>query len=473
MIFPQLFTINQESLSFLKEITGGFENEWVSKIQHSKYLIEIPVNTEINWNDKRAINIPGLFIVGKRQRYDDYPILSHTIGYINQVDKKGMAGIERALDSILMTNSSQNLAATVDGRKHFLPGEGFAIVNNYIGQRDIRLTIDYFMQKIAEEVMDKKVQKGAIIISDVKTGEILALVSRPNYNPNKIAEHIESTGDELYNKAIQMTFPPGSIFKIILAAEALEQGLVTLDDIFYCKGYEEVGNIIIKCSSCVIGENKKISFQKAFSESCNSTFIQLGQKLEAKNIIEMASRVGLGRTLDIGLPEEESGKLPKDDELRGPAIGNISIGQGELEVTPLQINQLTQIIANDGIKQPLFLLKDILRDYHTLEAFGREKASRILSKDTAKTLQQLMQSVMKDGTGKGVHDLANITAGKTGTAQSVKKGEPVLHAWFTGYYPAKTPKYAITVLIQEGGFGGTVAVPVFKEILKEMILQGY
>ena len=473
VIFPQLFAINQESIKLLEKITKGNGQQWISRIQNSKYILEIPVNTEIDWNDKRAMNVPGLFIVDKKQRYEDHPLLSHTIGYINQVDKKGLAGVERAMDGILMTNSSQSLTATVDGRKHLLPGEGYTIANNSTKQRDIMLTIDYTIQQIAEKVMDKKDLKGAVVISDIKTGEILSIVSRPNYNPNKIVQHINSSGDELYNKGVQMAFPPGSIFKIILAAEGLEKGVVDLDDIFYCKGYEEIGDISIKCSVCSLGEAEEISFKRAFAESCNSTFIQLGQELGAKNIISMARKAGFGSVIDIGLLEEEAGTLPKDNELLGPAIGNLSIGQGNLEVTPLQVNQLTQIIANDGVKKPLFLFKEILVDQHTLETFKEKQSSKILSKGTVNKLQELMESVMKNGTGKGVDKLANNTAGKTGTAQSFKKGEAVLHAWFTGYYPVDSPQYSITVLIQEGGYGGAVAVPVFKEILEEMISQGY
>ncbi|SNR85182.1 peptidoglycan glycosyltransferase/penicillin-binding protein 2 [Anaerovirgula multivorans] len=473
IIFPQLFIIDEENLNYLMEITHKDQEELIQRISSSNYPIEIPIGEEMNWEDRRVLTTRGLFIIGKRQRYEDYPLLSHVVGYINQVDKKGMAGIEKALDHILMGNPTEILAATLDGRKRLLPGEGYSVVNSPINQKDVRLTIDYYLQKTAEEVMDRQKRDGAIVISDVETGDILALVSRPNYNPNTIAQHIKSSGDELYNKAIQMTFPPGSIFKIIVAAEAIERGIVDFDDTFYCNGSEIIGNVEIGCNSHKNGGNGDITFKEAFAESCNSTFIQIGQKLGANSIIEMAEKLGLNDKVGIGLQEEETGNLPSGEDLLGPAIGNISIGQGNIEVTPLQINQLTQIIANKGIKNQLHLLKDVLDNYNIVETFDVEEQSRVLSQKTAIKLQQLMESVMTEGTGRNTGDLTAVTAGKTGSAQSSKRGETVVHAWFTGYYPNKEPKYSITIFIQEGGSGGGVAVPIFKEILENIIDLGY
>ncbi|AKL95265.1 stage V sporulation protein D [Clostridium aceticum] len=473
VIFPQLFILNEESLDFLSEITKQTKDQLSNRIQHANYPIEVPIAVEIDWRDKRVFNTRGLFVIGKTQRYENFPLLTHVIGYINQVDRKGMAGLERSLDGLLMGNLNDSLAATLDGRKRFLPGEGFTVVSNSMKQNDLRLTIDYHLQKIIEEVMDRHQKNGAVILSDVKTGEILALASRPNYNPNTILQHINSSGDELYNKAIQMTFPPGSIFKIIVAAEAIEKGIVTLEDVFYCSGSEKIGSVEIKCSAHDEEEGREITFKRAFAESCNSTFIQIGQKLGAENLMKMAKKLGLGETVGIGLLEEEKGNLPSDEHLLGPAIGNISIGQGTIEVTPLQINQVTQIIANHGIKQPLFLLRDILDNYTPVQSFDVQKSSRVLSEETTKELQKMMQAVMTEGTGANIGEYGSITAGKTGTAQSSQRGKSVLHAWFTGYYPVDYPRYVITILIQEGGAGGRVAVPIFKEILEEMTALGY
>jgi len=199
------------------------------------------------------------------------------------------------------------------------------------------------------------------------------------------------------------------------------------------------------------------------------TAIFLAQVLGAENIIDMALKMGFGRRVDIGLLGEESGNLPFGDEILGPAIGNISIGQGKISVTPMQVNQMTQIIANFGIEKPLFIIKSILdENYNVVENTVREE-ERILSNFTATQLQRMMREVMKTGTGKSkIADLANITGGKTGTAEEGESN----HAWFTGFYPSDEPEYAITILVQNGGSGGDVAVPIFREIIKKLIQVG-
>lgn len=469
IIFPQLFNISYDNLQYLSQLTGRNEKDLAKQISNSYYPIEISIDKEINWQDKRNLTTRGLFIVNKKQRYEDYPILSHAIGYINQVDNKGMSGVEKAFDSILMGHPTEILTITLDGRKQPLPGEKYSVVNSPIRKKDIRLTIDYHFQNIVENVMDKHKYDGAIIISSVETGEILALVSRPNYNPNSIVNHIKSDGDELYNKAIQMAFPPGSIFKIVLAAEAIEKKIIKLDDVFYCNGYEAIENVKIKCSAHKNANNIKITFKEAFAQSCNSAFIQLGQMLDVNNIIDMARRLNLCSKVDIGLIEEEVGGLPMGDSLLGPAIANISIGQGDIEVTPIQVNQLTQIIANGGVKVQLHLLKDIVENYNTVEIPESRKQTRVLSYQTSTILQELMGAVMEGGTGNKIGELSNITAGKTGTAESSIHGQTIQHAWFTGYYPKNNPQYAITVFLQGGGSGGAVAVPAFKNIIEGIV----
>ncbi len=473
-VFPQDFTINENNILLLQDITGKPYDELFNKIKNSKSVLEIPLVKELNWNDKNIINTKGLFIVDKALRYNENGFLSHAIGYVNQVDLKGMAGIEGALDGILTGNSSNSLTAILDGRKKILPGEGYAVVNSIKKNQNLRLTVDYNIQKIIEDAIDNENREGAIIVSDIRTGEILATVSRPNFNPNNISEHLKSKGDELYNKAIQMAFPPGSIFKIVVALEALRQDSSYADEIFHCDGYEIVGDLEVKCSSYEKGGHGEITMDRAFAESCNCAFIQLAEKLGAENIINMAENLGFNKIVDIGLMEEDSGNLPAGDSLLGPAYGNIAIGQGEISVTPLQVNQLTQLVANNGLKKPLYIAKDIVdNNYVTLKTADIKEEKQVIDPETAKQIRLWMEKVMTAGTGRQAKEMSHITAGKTGSAESAEKGEKVVHAWFTGYYPSNEPKYAITVFIQKGGSGGGVAVPIFAKIVKEMINKGF
>ncbi len=473
-IFPQDFILNKNNILLLQDITGKSYDELFNKIKNSKSVLEIPLIKELDWNDKNIINTKGLFIIDKALRYNENGLLNHVIGYVNQTDLRGMAGIEGALDGILTENSSKSLIATLDGRKRFLPGEGYIAVSSIKKNQNLRLTIDYNIQKIIENVIDKEKKEGAIIVSDIRTGEILAMASRPDFNPNNISGHLGSEGDELYNKAIQMAFPPGSIFKIIVALEALRQDYSYANEIFYCDGYELIGDLEIKCSSHKKGGHGEITMDRAFAESCNCAFIQLAKKLGAENIINMAENLGFNKIVDIGLMEENSGNLPKGDGLLGPAFGNIAIGQGEILVTPLQVNQLTQLIANNGLKRPLYIVKDIVdNNYTTLRTANIQEKKQVIDSEIAKQIKLWMEKVMVEGTGKQAKEISSITAGKTGSAEAVEKGVEVVHAWFTGYYPLDEPKYAITIFIQKGNSGGEVAVPIFAKIVKGMINKGF
>lgn len=473
-VFPQHFIGSQENLEFLQAITGEEYKDLENKIKNSKLVLEFPLTNKAQDYRKKAANIKGLFIIKKTLRYEDDGLLNHVIGYVNQVDYKGMSGIERALDGTLSGNSIKSLIATLDGRKQFLPGEGYLVADSIKKNENLRLTIDHNIQSIIENAIDKKNKDGAIIVSDIETGEILGMASRPNFNPNNILEHLNSKGDELYNKAIQMSFPPGSIFKIVVAAEALRQDPSYMDEVFYCQGYEVVGEVDIKCSSYESGGHEEISIDRAFSESCNSVFIQLAERLGTANVINMAESLGLNKIVNIGLVEEQPGNLPKGDKLLGAAYGNIGIGQGEILVTPLQVNQLTQIIGNKGLKKPLYLMKDIVDNNHTsLKTPNIQEEAQVLDIEIAGQIQKWMEKVMLEGTGSKVQEISSITAGKTGSAEASEKGKRVVHAWFTGYYPANKPKYAVTVFIQRGGSGSGVAVPIFTEIVESMINEGF
>lgn len=474
IVFPQYFTLNENNILFLQELTGEEYDVLHNRIKTSKYTLEFPIEKDLNWEDKRLIGTRGLFIINKKLRYEENGLLTHVIGYINQIDLRGMSGIEEAMDGVLTGNMGRSIIATLDGRKRFIPGEGYAVVSNNSRSENIKLTVDYHIQKIVEEVIDKNNRQGAVIVSDIETGEIVSMVSRPNFNPNNISYHLKSEGDELYNKAIQMGFPPGSIFKIVVAIEALVQNPAYLDEIFHCNGYETVGEVEIKCVAHNTGGHGDLTLEKAFVESCNSVFIQLAQKLGAESIINRAEKLGFNNFVDIGLKEENRGNLPKGDHLLGPAYGNIGIGQGEILATPLQINQLTQLIANGGLKKPLYIMDEIVDgNYHTLRKSNVREEEQVIDAEIVKIVKGWMEKVMVEGSGRQARELASITAGKTGSAESVEKGQEVIHAWFTGYYPTSNPKYAITIFIQNGRSGGSVAVPIFREIVEKMISLGY
>lgn len=236
-----------------------------------------------------------------------------------------------------------------------------------------------------------------------------------------------------------MAYPPGSLFKLIVLLTALEENYDYVSKTFYCKGYEEIGNVIIKCNN--EEGHGFIDIKGAFSKSCNSAFIQLGQQLGSKNIIDMAIKLGFGNKVNIGLLEEIEGNLPVGDDLQGPVIGNISIGQGSIEATPLQITNLIMIVANKGIKKGLTIVDGITNeDGYMIKPFNRGQLERVLSERNCEILMEYLIEVVERGTARNI-DLESIggAGGKTGSAQAILNRKETIHGWFSGFYPKMNP----------------------------------
>ncbi|SHH30301.1 penicillin-binding protein 2 [Caloranaerobacter azorensis DSM 13643] len=469
-IFRNMYS--EKELSKILKILDSKNSIEKYKILSNGNIIEIPLDKEAD-DLKKIENLKGIYVKDKIKRYDGENVLSHVIGYVNKSENKGQSGIERAFDNILKLEDSYGKSAlVVDGRKNLIPGIGMIDVLKKRNEKatGIKLTIDYNIQKIVERVMDSEKKNGAVIVADVKSGDILAMVSRPNFDQENVVKYFNSDNMELYNKAVQVAYPPGSLFKIIVLAAALESGKVDLDKKYFCKGYEEIGNIKIACHSHKTGGHGEINLEEAFYNSCNSVFIQIGKIVGAKNIIQIAKKFGFGELINIGLLEEVKGNLPEGNDILGPAIGNISIGQGSIEVTPLQITNMIVTIANNGIMKDMSIVDSLVtEDGRVIKKIKRDKPKRILNSYYAKLIRRYMEKVVTMGTAKNISmEEIGGAAGKTGSAQAVYNKRETIHAWFAGYFPKDNPKYAITVLIENGISGGKTAAPIFEKIAKEI-----
>jgi len=452
--------------SSLKEYLRNYNTYIKEKDKNNNRIKSIELEEEINEEELPK----GAYVYDKTLRYDKNNLLSHVIGYIKKSENKGESGIEKVFDEILRNKKLNSIFFEVDNKKRIIPGGGYAVVKDKKSSfpNSVQLTIDYHIQKVVENEMDSRKIKGAVIVADVETGEIVAMASRPNFDQDNVNAYFNKDNMELYNKAIQVSYPPGSLFKIVVLLSALEEEPSIVNEIFYCKGYEKINDVIIKC-------NKEeghgyISLSEAFSKSCNSTFIQIGQRIGSEKIIDMAYKLGFGKKINIGLFEETEGKLPSGKELLGPSIGNISIGQGKIEVTPLQVTNMMLTLANEGVNKKLSIIKGIVtEDGYMVKEFKKDKEERIISHENARIVDDLMSKVVKTGTGRSM-DLEDIggACGKTGSAQAVLNGEKTIHGWFSGYFPEKNPKYVITVFAEEVYSGSMSAVPIFENIAKEI-----
>lgn len=466
---------DQEVQDYIQEITKKDKTEINEIIEASNTIVEITFD---NTDKNKFKEHYGIINIEKTERYSDKNYLTHVIGYINESENKGLSGIELAYENILKMEDEYGLISIpVDGKKRQIPGIGYTAVSKEKSKKinSVKLTIDYHIQKVVEDIMDEEDKNGAVIVTDIKSGDILAMASRPNIDRNNKSKHADSKQMDFYNKVIQIGYPPASIFKIVVLLAALEDNQITLNEKFLCKGYEKVGNNVIKCHSFNSGGHGKISVKEAFYDSCNSIFIQIGNRIGSKKIIDTAKRLGFGSKIHIGFEEEIAGNLPEGDELLGPAIGNISIGQGNIEVTPLQVTNLMMIVANNGLKKDLAIADAYLtEDGYKVIPFPRDADERVIDYYNNYFIKKSLEEVVEKGTAKDYVSLDQYggAAGKTGTAQAVFNKEETKHAWFSGYFPKENPRYVITVLIEDGISGGRTSGTIFEKIAKEIVEMG-
>ena len=412
----------------------------------------------------------NIIVEERTLRYSSDGLLSHTIGYIERSDKVGKSGIEKAMNNILKNSNEKYVSAFKAGASGNTEHIGILkgsikTVNEGEDTRHIKLTINKDIQKKVEQVVNKEENPTAVVISDVNTGEILSMSSRPNFNQNDIAKYSDSKKGELINRTVQAIYPPGSVFKIVVLYAALESGVIDQKNYTYnCTGKTIVGknNEILKCHK--IDGHGVENLQQAFSNSCNTAFFDIANKVGEDKIIECAKKLHLDEPVNIGLDEEKYREISTEIPIR-----NLAIGQGSIGFTPLQINQMTQIVANNGTYKPLYLYDSIVNnDKNIVKSFRSSKSEEIISPYTITRVKEMMKGVSKEGTGKDLKDLKGGCGVKTGTAQSNSNGTKVDHGWITGFYPEERPKYAITVLVEGTEQNSKSALPIFKKICQNL-----
>ena len=295
------------------------------------------------------------------------------------------------------------------------------------------------------------------------------MASYPDYDQNNVQDYINSDGEELINKTV-WAYDLGSVFKTVVAAAAIESKKINLEQKYLCEGSIKVGNSVINCSTHKTHENREISIEEAFALSCNTTFVKIGMELGDEIILNMAKKLGLGEKQCYEIIEEKPGYIPKPKE---EGIGNISIGQGKIQVTPLQVTAMMATIANNGIRHYPRLVDELVSEEYTIiKKIEKTKPQAIISTSTAYQLKEMLKKVTLYGTGKAANlDELGGSGGKTGTAETGIDFGKVKHGWFAGYVPAIEPRYAITVFINDGKSGGTAAAPIFREIAEKILIN--
>ncbi|MEW6096348.1 MAG: penicillin-binding protein 2 [bacterium] len=441
---------------------------------------------------ERTTELPGIIIqVTPKRYYICGPLCAHILGYIGEISKKeliskhgqgykyggliGKAGIEGYYDVFLKGNDGgKQIEVDVRGRQLRVLGDMEPIPGN-----NLILTIDSKLQEIVNDALGNK--SGAVVVMNPNNGEILAMVSKPSFDPNMFLGHMtpaqakEIFTDKrypLFNRAIQALYSPGSVFKIVVTAAALENEIINEGDTYSCGGVYWLGNQRFICFQRE--KHGNVNVIDALTHSCNIFFYQVGYKLGVNRISKFAREVGLGEKTDIDLPAEAVGLVPSpswkkkrygESWYSGETI-NLSIGQGYILATPLQLAHALSTIVNGGRVFRPRIVKQLIDSSGNVKVFNPwVKRIISLSTQTQKVLFKGLESVVANGTGARAFLSYLRVGGKTGTVQN-PTGED--HALFLCFAPVDSPKVVISVIVEHGGKGGIEAVPVARRILEQM-----
>ena len=456
--------------------------------------------------ESHRLDLPGVMIQVESQRnYPSGVTASHVLGYVGEVSAEqldkpefaelhqgsivGQYGVEKFFDHIVRGEAGQK-SIEVDALGH---EKRTVLVDQPHAGDDLYLTIDVRLQKVAEELLGQ--ESGAIVALDPTTGDLLAMASRPAFDPNVLSreltpkqwvEIVQDEGRPLNNRASQGQYPPGSTFKVLMAAAALESKTMTPYSTVFCTGGYQFGKRVYhdwKASG-----HGSVDLRKALIQSCDVYFYTVGQRMGIDTMASFAHQFGLGEETGVELPSERIGTVPStawkqkvkhEAWLPGETI-SAAIGQGYVTVTPLQMASLIGTVANDGVSYRPRLVQAIMdratEQRQELPAVPKSKLD--VKPDTLKLIREALAGVVTEGTATRAKSSIVTIAGKTGTAQTAalrtgpEKDIPKKfrdHAWFVAFAPVENPTIAVAVLAEHMGHGGSAAAPLAKEVIETYV----
>lgn len=399
----------------------------------------------------RDLTAQGVPTYESARRYLPLPIAVHLLGYLDG-EGQGVSGLEAAYQDVLAASADEAVVSCITSAQgRLLDGETPTVTVQDRGTgQGVQLTLDANVQRLCEGIAGLYLPRGCIVVMDTASGEVLACVSMPEYDPENVAKSIQADDTSLIDRTLS-AFSAGSVFKVVLAAAAYENGLdwFTHD----CTGSVEVAGQVYRCAQG--RAHGQVNLRGALEQSCNCFFVELGQALGASAVRRTAERFGFGTACAVapGL-KSSAGILPEEAGLENAGqLALFSFGQGDLSATPLQITAMMNAVASGGIYLPPRLVQGVVDSGLQMVApLQAAEAERVCQTDTARVLRDMLQSVVEEGIGQEAQPQELTAGGKTGTAQTgqfTSEGEELLNYWFSGFYPADAPRYTITVL-QDG-----------------------
>lgn len=458
--------------------------------------------------ESHRLDLPGVMVQVESQR--NYPggmTASHLLGYVGEVSPEqlekpeftdlhqgsivGQYGVEKFFDQLVRGQAGQK-SIEVDALGH---EKRTVVVEQPHAGDNLYLTIDTRLQKIAENLLGE--ESGAIVALDPRTGDVLAMASRPGFDPNVLsreltpkqwAEIVQNEGRPLNNRASQGQYPPGSVFKVMMAAAALQTNTVSPSTTIHCNGGYQFGRRLYH--DWKAGGHGSVDLRHALVQSCDVYFYTVGQRMGIETMASFAHQFGLGEETGIELPSERIGIVPSaawkqkaknEAWLPGETI-SASIGQGYVNVTPLQMASLIGTVANDGVTFRPRLVRAVM-DRATGELQERPavpKRTLKLRPEILPWIKEALAGVVKEGTATRAKSALVTIAGKTGTAQTTALGKEKRtekdipkkfrdHAWFVAFAPVEAPTIAVAVLGEHMGHGGSASAPLAKELIEAYV----
>lgn len=465
----------------ISEETARKRVEKVSSIERVKTNVAKETGDAI-----RAYGLSGVKVDEDYKRYYPYGTLASKVLGFTGADNQGILGLEVKYDEYLQGTNGKILTLT-DARGIEIENAGesrLEPVNGY----DLCLSLDYNIQMYCEQAAKKVCTKKSadsvsVIVMNPQNGELMAMVNYPEFDLNDPFTLVGDTGESVSaeekqnllnkmwrNQCISDTYEPGSTFKIITAAAALEEGVVKLDDAFFCPGYKIVEDRRIRCARTT-GHGAE-TFETGIMNSCNPVFMELGERLGAENFAGYFKQFGLLSKTNIDLPGEAGTIMHKTENIGPVELATISFGQS-FQITPIQLVTTVSSIINGGTRvTPHFGVSVQDADGNTVKTFSYETHENICTAETSETMRYLLEKVVSEGTGKNAKIEGFSIGGKTATSQTLPRSDHKYISSFLGFAPADDPQVLVLVVINDPQgiyYGGTIAAPVAKEIFENIL----
>ena len=449
-LFVVLFAV---LIGYLTYFTATSQQEMINNSYNSRQELLLSQNYRgtIYSRDGSILAETVLDIAQNETRVYPYDnLFSHVIGYSTH----GRTGVEALANYYLINTNiplSSKVANDMAGVKN--PGD------------NVYTTLDVKLQETADRMLG--LYKGAVIVTEVQTGKVLAMVSHPDFDPNEIADIWDSLLENpessiLVNRATQGLYPPGSTFKIVTALEYIRQNPDTYDQYsFNCPGYYSLGGSRINCYHG--SSHGRVNFMSSFAKSCNASFANIGMSLDREELQNTLDDLLFGSELPVTLRYSESSVQISEDTSDSEMM-QTAIGQGKTQITPIHLHLITSAIANNGVlMEPIFMERVENDEGSVIKTFKPQTYGRLMSEVEAAILREMMTAVVEKGTATRLSGQDYTAAGKTGSAEYNNiKGDS--HAWFTGFAPAEAPEVCVTIIVEGAGSGGDYAVPMARRL---------